>query len=113
MLSKLLFGVLVFISFSCSSAQMGWSGKAKITKLYAVSDDWLLIKLSSSANPSECKTTADGDILIYPNTQKTFYNLLLAAHMAGREVDIFIIPPCGTTHWEGSSFSSVGHVIVY
>jgi hypothetical protein len=103
----------IFAPITLYAANSGWSGKAKITSLYAVSETQVLIKLTSFTNPMACAVTEAGDILINPTTQKTWYNLVLAAHMAGREIDVYIYGDCQTVHWVGPSFGGIGHLIVH
>jgi hypothetical protein len=103
----------IFAPFTLYAANSGWSGKAKITSLYAVSDTQVLIKLTSFANPMACAVTKDGDIVVNPTTQKTWYSLVLAAHMAGRDINVYIHGDCQGVHWVGPSFGQIGHLVVH
>ncbi len=107
---------LVLVSFfslvsASSYAEAGWSGKATITSIYAMNENAAIVKLSNFSNPHACKTQDGGDIFINPNTQKTWFTLLLSAYMAGKSVDIWVTANC-IPYWAGTDFAEIGHVRV-
>jgi len=110
-LSVIIVAVLSGISISSFAANAGWSGEATIQSFYALNDDAVLIKLSSFNNPGGCSTNSSGDIIVNPNTEKTWFTLLLSAYMAGKTVNIYVVNAC-TPYWAGTDYAEIGHVRV-
>ena len=108
--SSVLISLLCFVSIN-SYAAAGWSGKATITSIYAMNENAAIVKLSNFSNPHGCKVNPSGDIFLNPSAQKTWFNLLLSAYMAGKSVDIYVTANC-IPYWAGTDFAEIGHVRV-
>lgn len=104
---------MIILSCEAVAAGSGWSGKSKIETLYAVNDNQVVIKLTNFNNATGCNPNSAGQVLVSPNTQKTFYTLILSAFMSGKEVDFYLYGDCKTTHWVGPSFAGFGHLRVF
>lgn len=46
----------------------------------------VILNLENGANPSACKISSAGQILINPNTQKALFSMFLSAYMSGKSV---------------------------
>lgn len=112
-LLALILCLILTLSFTVTAAGSGSSGRSKIESLYAVNDNQVIIKLTHFNNATGCNPNSAGQVLVNPNTQKTFYTLILSAFMAGKEVDFYLYGDCKTTHWVGPSFAGFGHVKVF
>lgn len=100
---------LIFRSLQASAA--GWSGEARVTQLYAITPDLVLVKLESFTNPDRCATTNDADIIFNAKLNQPWFAMLLAAYMSGKKVSIYVNGTC-TPWWTGTSFSEAGHVVL-
>jgi hypothetical protein len=110
-LSLIIIAFLGTLSLNSFAGNAGWSGEATITSIYALHDDAVLIKLSSFKNPGGCSTNSSGHIMVSPNSEKTWFTLLLSAYMAGKTVDIYVTSDC-TPYWANTGFAEIGHVVV-
>ncbi|EGU57980.1 hypothetical protein VINI7043_12471 [Vibrio nigripulchritudo ATCC 27043] len=107
---KILVGLICLVtSFSAISAA-GWSGTSKINGIYVLNETTALIKLQSFSNPHNCNIDSNGDVILNPVTQKTWFTVFLSAYMAGKPVNVYVVPSCGKTHWVGPSYGNIGHV---
>ncbi len=104
---------LLIISLFLFSSQSfaNWTGATKIVSMYHVNDDQVILNLANGANPSACKVSSAGQILINPNTQKALFSMFLSAYMSGKSVTIYTSGNCLTTHWADQSFNNVGHAV--
>ncbi|KZZ49256.1 hypothetical protein A3759_17525 [Thalassolituus sp. HI0120] len=94
------------------AGEAGWSGRATISKFYALNENQVIIKLSDFKNPGKCNVTESGDVIVSPNTEKTWFTILLSAFMSGKEVNIYVSNNC-TPYWSGTDFAKIGHVVVF
>ncbi|WP_255984109.1 hypothetical protein [Vibrio campbellii] len=111
--SLILSMTLTMLTSFQSFAAPGWSGKSKISSIYVLNETQALIKLASFRNPHNCEVNSSGDIILNPLTNKTWFTILLSAHMAGKEVDVYVNANCGKTHWVGPTFATIGHVRIF
>ncbi|AGU96128.1 hypothetical protein [Vibrio campbellii] len=111
--SLILSMTLTMLTSFQSFAAPGWSGKSKISSIYALNETQALVKLASFRNPHNCEVNSSGDIILNPLTNKTWFTILLSAHMAGKEVDIWVNASCDKTHWVGPTFATIGHVRIF
>lgn len=101
---------LLMLALTSNVHAAGWSGQAKITSIFSLGEDSVLIKLSGYTNPTSCQVDSAGDVWIDPTVNETWFAMLLAAHLAGKEVDLFIAGTCKTLHFAGVSYGQVAHV---
>ncbi|TQV86266.1 hypothetical protein FKG94_01570 [Exilibacterium tricleocarpae] len=101
--------LLVALVLSTSAYSSGWSGVSTVERIYALDNHRVLIKLSDFANPDNCSTDSNGDVIINSETHSNWFSMLLAAYMSGKTVDIYVASTC-TTIWADTSYADVGHV---
>ena len=97
----------LFFSLNCF-AGAGWSGEAKITGIYALDENRVLIKLSRFNNPGGCAVNASGDVIINSTTHKNWFSMALSAYAASKPVNLYVIDSC-TKVWANTSYAKVGH----
>lgn len=108
---NLLLTALIFSCFcACSAHASGWSGQTKITSIFSLSEDSVLIKVANFNNPTTCQVDSAGDIWIDPTVNESWFSILLAAHLAQKDVDFYVAGTCKTLHFPNASYGQVAHI---
>lgn len=103
-----LFCTATAVTSTNALAEQGWSGKASITKIFAVDNNRILLKLSDFENPGNCAVSHHGDVYLETDSHPNWYTMALAAYMGGKTVNLYLHDVC-LPIWEGTSFAKIGH----
>jgi len=103
------FAVISLLLFSTVAFCAGWSGKATVEEMYALSETHVIFKLSSFSNPDNCQVNSAGHVILNPTTQKTWLTMLLTAYAAQKTVNIYVRSSC-TPIWANTSYADIHHV---
>lgn len=98
------FSLLLLLSCTCNVAlaAAGWTNSASLTHLnqqppVGVGADLIFVETTVSMNPSGCSHATGFYFAISNERQKRLFAMLLAAHLASRNVQIYTTGNCHVT----------------